>query len=96
MDSVAIRQRLCRFCRQPIPAELPGQSRYCCRSHRQRAYEARQAADVTQLRRRLRTLERRLAAYEACIDRLSDHPTHGHAVATAFLEAVAPRRRPGG
>jgi hypothetical protein len=92
---MVIRQRLCRYCRQPIPAGMPAQSRYCCRSHRQRAYEARQAADVTELRRRLRAVERRLAAYEGCIDRLSDHPTYGRAVETAFLDAVAPRRRPG-
>jgi hypothetical protein len=84
------RQRLCRFCNKPIPATEPPQSRYCRRSHRQRAYEARQVDQAPVLRRRLRALRRQVAAFEECIDQLSQHPVYGSDVAAAFVGAYVP------
>jgi hypothetical protein len=81
----ASRQRVCEFCRAALPADAPPQSRYCCRSHRQRAYEARQAEEVTQLRREVRRLHRQVAERDAFIDRLSEHPRYGKDVTAAYL-----------
>lgn len=81
------RQRLCEFCRDPMPADAPVQSKYCSRSHRQRAYEARQSAETAQLRRRVRALRRQVVAYDDAIKRVSQHPVYGKEVGDALLGA---------
>lgn len=66
------RQRRCAYCDAPLPAELGPAARYCCRAHRQRAYESRQDDAVAALRRRIRTLERQLASYERVFESVAD------------------------
>jgi transcriptional regulator of NAD metabolism len=79
---------LCRYCSAPIPEDLPPQSRYCRRSHRQRAHEARQIQKVTELRRELRRTQRLVNELAGFIDRLSEHPVYGRDVSQAYLHLV--------
>jgi hypothetical protein len=61
-------QALCAYCRRPFPVS-PGSgrpARYCRRSHRQRAYEARRRA------RNLQLPDSQLIVDQASIDRLHD------------------------
>src|SRR5437016_1752830 len=69
-----VRHRRCRFCQQPLPAELGPAARYCSRAHRQRAYEARQADLTEHLRRQIRALQRQLAGYERVLERVAADP----------------------
>jgi hypothetical protein len=68
----------CGYCRRPLPppARTGRPARYCRRSHRQRAYEARRRADRAELpagevvvaQRDLDRLHDRLYAVEAALD----------------------------
>jgi hypothetical protein len=69
---------------------MPAQARYCSRSHRQRAFESRDAARTKLLRRRVSALRRQVAAYDACVQHLSKHPVHGADVQEALLKAYVP------
>jgi hypothetical protein len=73
-----------------MPADAPTQSKYCSRSHRQRAYEARQSAETAQLQRRVRALRRQVAAYDDAIQRVSKHPVYGKEMQQALLDAYVP------
>jgi hypothetical protein len=84
------RGRRCKFCRQPLPEDLPRQARYCCRAHRQRAHEARQADEVALLRHRLEANKRQVASYEDCLIALSRNPRYGREVWSAFIAAYLP------
>ena len=67
-----VRQRRCAYCDATLPEELGPAARYCCRAHRQRAYEARQDDVVAAMRRRIRTLERQLASFERVLDSVAE------------------------
>ncbi len=84
--------RICRYCKGPIPDGEPPQARYCRRSHRQRAYEARQARQGAVLRRRLKALKRQVSSYEDCLLELSRDPQYTGEVRAAFLAAFLPLR----
>jgi hypothetical protein len=87
LREVVRRDRRCGYCDQPIPDQLGPAARYCSRAHRQRAYEARQADITAQLQRRIRQLERKLAAYERVIDAAAERsPQAADALADALQD----------
>jgi len=66
--------RRCRYCDEPLPPQFGPAARYCCRAHRQRAYEAERAKDVDSLRRQVVKLRRALAIYERILEDIADDP----------------------
>jgi hypothetical protein len=87
VPGVRPRERRCAYCEDRIPPELGPAARYCSRAHRQRAYEARQADVTVELRRRIRALERKLAAFERVIDTAADRsPQAAEALADALQD----------
>ena len=85
VSTVSARVRRCAYCDAQLGAELGPAARYCNRSHRQRAYENRQADQVTALHREIRHLKRLLASYERVIDTVA---AKGNAYATAVNTAL--------
>jgi len=81
------RTRRCAYCDAPLDGELGAAARYCSRSHRQRAYEARQDDIPRQLTRRIRSLERQLASFERILEKVADtSPACAAAVTDALRE----------
>jgi hypothetical protein len=71
---MAQRARRCRYCDGALPAGLGPAARYCCRAHRQRAYEAARAADVDAVRAQLRKMRRSLTVYRRILDDIAADP----------------------
>lgn len=89
-------RRTCEYCGEPIGDDQPPQSKYCRRSHRQRAYEIRDAAKVKQLKRRVAALRRQVAAYDQALISLAQHPRYGREVHDILVKAYVPlREEPG-
>jgi hypothetical protein len=83
--NVPTTRRRCAYCDTPLSGELGAAARYCSRAHRQRAYEARQADQTEQLRRRIRALERQLASFERVIETVAER---GPDCAAAVTDAL--------
>jgi 2-oxo-4-hydroxy-4-carboxy--5-ureidoimidazoline (OHCU) decarboxylase len=82
-----------------MPAELGAKARYCSRAHRQRAYEARQADHVGELRRQLRAARRHITTYERALDYIAADPHCAERVYQALegeIHVADEQRRAGG
>lgn len=88
----------CGYCRRPLPppARTGRPARYCRRSHRQRAYEARRRADRADLpngqvivaQRDLDQLHDRLYALEAALDDIAADLAGARPTVGAYREAL--------
>lgn len=84
--------RTCDYCGGPIPEDQPPQAKYCRRSHRQRAFEVRDAAKVKTLKRRVTALRKQVAAYDAALLELAQHPRYGAVIRELLIKAYVPLR----
>jgi len=84
--------RTCDYCGGPIPDDQPPQAKYCRRSHRQRAFEVRDAAKVKTLKRRVAALRKQVAAYDAALLDLARHPRYGGEIRDVLINAYVPLR----
>jgi hypothetical protein len=87
------RARRCRYCDDPLPAGLGPAARYCCRAHRQRAYEAARAHDADRMRAQLQKMRRSLTVYQRILDDIADDPACAPRVEQVLARHITALRR---
>lgn len=90
---MAGRLRRCSYCDAPLPTHLGPAARYCCRAHRQRAYEAGRAADVDALHKQVRKLQRQVAVYERIVEDIGADPRCAKHVEDVLARHISALRR---